>query len=438
MREATRENLLLIMALCLLAFSIPFPFIYSSIALILLSLVWLIFRNKKEAFERLRQRGPLWAWLLYYALHAVSYFYSENKDQAAFDLQVKLGLFILPLLVGTMDLGIKDLQKIMGSFCLGITVVACIALTRSAAIWEETGFSGIMFYHNLVRDFDANAVYMSWYVLFSIGLLFMFPWERPRPTLRAVLLLIQVVFLVLLSSRMLTVLFLIFVVPLYFIDRIRGTRRRWPKLVGAASALILILGIGIGTDNPIKNRFVDLLYKPEIVRLNDFSQVPEDQINNTELRLFLWRIGLENMNDHNLWWMGAGNGDANALQNQKMVDYKIQNIDHPDPEKRSKFYNINLHNMFIQTLLMLGIVGLLPFLLMIFLPFFRLPGFYLWPPFSVFLLPSLFFLMQESCLQSHAGVIYFSFFSSIFWASYYTNKYAKTAKTQKTLPKNKN
>ncbi len=431
MRNASGENLLMVTGLCLLAFSIPFPFIYSSLALIFLCLVWVGSGAKKQALGRWARRWPLWCWTAYYLIHALSYFYSENRDQSAFDLQVKLGILVLPIVVGSLRMDQRTLQRVFTSFCLGVSVVALIALGRSAAIWWETGFTGIFFYHNLVRDFDANAVYMSWYTLFSIGLILLFPWQRTYSYLRIPLLILQVVFLILLSSRMLLVLFLGFVVPLYFYVRIRHMRFTWPTFLAVSFILAGVLALGIFTENPIKKRFVDILYKPEIIRLNDFSQVAESSINNTELRLFLWKIGWENLQEQNLWAFGAGNGDVSDLQNRKMIEYKIPNIDHPDPEQRSSFYNINLHNMFLQTLIMIGIVGLIPFLGMVFLPYFSLPGFPLWPAFSVFLGISFFFLMQESCLQSHAGVIYFSFFSSLFWAALYTNKYAISKKKQK-------
>lgn len=438
MMNASGENLFITAALCLLAFSIPFPFIYSSLAMILLSLAWLWGWRKGLALKRWSRRWALWPWAVYYLLHAISFFYSENREQSAFDLQVKLGLLLLPVLVGSLSLEQRNLQKILASFCFGVSAVALIALVRSALIWEETEFSGIMFYHNLVRDFDANAVYMSWYTLVSIGLILLFPWSRPYPYLRIPLLVLQTGFLILLSSRMLLVLFLGFVIPLYFYVRIRHLRFTWPKFLGVSLVLGAALSLVILTDNPIRKRFVDILYNPEIVYLKDFSQVDESTINNTDLRLFLWKIGLENMNEQGLWAFGAGNGDVNALQNQKMMDYRFRNMDHPDPEQRSSFYNINLHNMFLQTLLMLGILGLIPFLAMVFLPWIVLPRCRLWAPFSVFLLTSFFFLQQESCLQSHAGVIFYSFFSSLFWAAFYTDKYAISKKIEKKMPQQKN
>ena len=60
--------------LCALAFTIPMPYIYSSICIIGLAITWLLQGDFKTIFENLAQRKVLWAWLAYYLLLAVSYY----------------------------------------------------------------------------------------------------------------------------------------------------------------------------------------------------------------------------------------------------------------------------------------------------------------------------------------------------------------------------
>ena len=131
------------------------------------------------------------------------------------------------------------------------------------------------------------------------------------------------------------------------------------------------------------------------------------------------------MQEHNLWLAGAGNGDVHTLQNDKMAEYGIKNI-YPVNTWRSPFYNANLHNMFFQCLLMIGIPGLLIFTAIAFLPIFNLRNFIYGQVFLIFHLTAIFFMLQEAALQSQAGIIYYTFFSMIFWnISYQKTKKAK-------------
>ena len=134
----------------------------------------------------------------------------------------------------------------------------------------------------------------------------------------------------------------------------------------------------------------------------------------------LWRFGYENMQEHNLWLKGAGNGDAVDLQNQKLEQHGFD-IDAAKDNVRSEFYNINLHNMFFQVLMMIGIPGLLLYIIMVFSPLLALRVMEYRHIFFVFHVSMLFFMFQEAIFQTQAGIVFYSVFSMIFWNLKYRN-----------------
>ena len=160
--------------------------------------------------------------------------------------------------------------------------------------------------------------------------------------------------------------------------------------------------------------------------LDDYSNVKEEDFDNVTLRLFLWRIGIESVAEKNAWLTGTGNGDVHIVLNSKMRSYNVQDIDNPDRDERPGFYNANLHNMYVQTLVMLGLPGLIVFLLVVILPLFYIFKVSPYQPFLIFHVTSLLFMMQEAVLQTQAGIVFYMLISSIFWSIYYSNKHVKS------------
>ena len=164
--------------LCILAFSIPLPFLFSSASIILLAFVWLLRFNFQDFATKMKQRKALWLWIALYLMLALSYFYSADKEQSLLDLETKLSIIILPLLVGAgLDINRQLLERIFLSFVLGVSAVSIFCLVQASIAWQETGDYYHFFYHELIRGLDANAVYEAWYTLFSLSILLFFPWK---------------------------------------------------------------------------------------------------------------------------------------------------------------------------------------------------------------------------------------------------------------------
>lgn len=405
-------------ALCLLAFVIPMPFAFSALAVIIICVVWLLQVNIKLTFQQLVTRKALWPWIIFFLLHAISYTYSQNKAQSLFDLQEKLSIIILPIVIGAgMAIDQSLFERILQWFVAGVTAIALFCIARSFLIFQQTGQTAQFFYHALVHGLDANAVYQSWYTIFSLSGLLFYPWKNNHKLLRAAIILIQTVFLVLLSSKTLLAVFLLLILPYYIVNTAKG-RASYIRAAGiAVLAAICVIAL-YKTENPIKKRYEDVIKQP--ITISDPSQPFNGSYNNLTVRLFIWQTGFQNIKEHNLWWKGAGNGDVQDLQNagyaaRGMKD--IYNVQFPSPLR-----NANLHNMYLEVLIMLGIPGLLCLCVILFEPFFLLKEHNIKYFYFLFVFISCAFMLQEAAFQTQAGTIFYSFWAILLLNRYYTVK----------------
>lgn len=422
-RLETSQDILL----CLLAFSIPFPYIVSPPIIVSCALVWLLQLKPKVLLINLKERKVLWIWIIYYLLFAVSYFYSTNKNQSLFDLQSKLSFILLPLIIGAgKPIGKKQLEYILLSFAFGVTCIALFCIIRALLIWHETHYTLILFYNNLVKGLDSSAVYQALYSFFSITILLIFPWEfhfKKTNLIKFALILIQLVFFVLLSSRTLLFLFFLLLIPIYFSKGSHYKQNIFIKAISIFSVAALFFLL-FNTKNPVKQRYLEVIHTE-----NGKIELKRDttiyNFNNLTLRLFIWKTGIESIKEHNLWYMGAGNGDAQDIQNKKFALYKTT-----DPKAVNPLLDLNMHNMYLQSLIMIGIPGLIIFIFLILSPFFYIKYFEFNQLVFLFNFIMCVFLIQESSFQTQAGIIFYSFFSMIFWNYYYSNKNMTIVKNQ--------
>jgi len=402
-------------SLCIIAFAIPFPYIYSAAAIAVCTAIWLLQFNLTKLLYNIKTRKILWLWITFFLLHGLSYFYSLDKEQSIIDLKAKASFIILPVIIGAgMVIDKKILERIFIFFVAGVSIIGIFCISRAFVLYNEFGTTIQFFYHPLINGLDANAVYQALYALFSISLLLFFPWDsRSMKILKIPLLVFQIIFFILLSSRTLILIFFIVVLPIYLRDTfIKKEKGFLYTLILFLFSLILAIVI-FETNNPIKKRYTDIINQNEKITWNDYQSNKYREFNNLSLRLFLWRVGIDNVKENNLWWKGAGNGSVNMLQNKKMAEYGVTDI--YNKENRSLLYNINLHNMYLETLIMLGIPGLILLLLIIFAPFIYVKYFEYKNILFIFNFSFLILMLQEASLQTQAGIIFYTLFSMLIY-----------------------
>jgi hypothetical protein len=407
-------------ACCLLAFCIPLPFIFATVSIWLLAICWLISGSYRTTWQVFRQTKAYWLWAIYFGMFAISYFWSKDKWQSQFDTVSKLSFILLPLLAGAgTRLDTKRTSWVMVAFILGVLLTSVFCLDQANVRWQEDGDLNHFFYHELTRGLDSTAVYMAWYVAGALAGLLLFPWRSASATWmcrwRWPVVVFFACFLILLASRLMMLSFLVLIVPAFGIRYFMKGRRQ-PALILLMAILVAFgsLGILAQTHNPIRKRFADIMHPDMSSVVKENYHGVEPKWTNLTLRLFVWRIALENMNAHHLWLRGAGNGDVHALQNARIASHGITGMNE-DSKPRSFLFKVNMHNMYLQSLIMLGVFGAVIFIIISISPLFFLRRANAAWFFGIFHIISILFMMVEAALQTQAGIIYYCFFTSIFW-----------------------
>lgn len=414
-------------SLFLLAFSLPLPYIFGSGAAILMGILWLLHTNFKITFKNLKERKALWPWMIFFVLHAIGYFYSENKADADWDIQSKACFLLLPVILGAgMSVTSKRLEVVFLSFIAGVTCVGLFCIGQATLIYLHAHTVSQFYYNDLIQGLDANAVAVSWYTIFVLIILHFYKWQfyfTGNRLLKILLVAFHIAFLILLSSKMLIVFLFIVLMPLFIYQTFRNKSISAVARLSILACFAFAFFLVFSTNNPVKKRYADIIANN--TRLDSQYHVAGDarQFNNLTLRIFVWNAALKNMKKHDLWWYGAGIGDVHALQNKQMFDDGIKDIYQP----WSDLYNINVHNMYLESLLMLGIPGLVCLLIILFQPLFysrKIPGGLV---FILFFMVSQLFMFQESALQTQDDRIYYCFFNLVFWSWYYTCREERSA-----------
>ena len=142
---------------------------------VLLLANWVVEWNWKEKFSQFRQYHLLHAFLVMAAVHIVWLLGTSNLSYGLFDLQKKLPLLAIPLVVLTSKpLGRKELFPVAAAYCLTVITVSFVALGR----YLRTSFYFSATYRSSSYRFLFFILVKRWLVVFII-LYAMFRHRRP-------------------------------------------------------------------------------------------------------------------------------------------------------------------------------------------------------------------------------------------------------------------
>lgn len=411
--------------LCILSVVIPFPYLLSSIVIILLTTVWL-FTGLKTNIINLFSRKFLVFWILYFLLHCLSYLYSENKSESLFDIESKLSFLVLPIIIGTGPiLSQNQFRIILLCFVLSILLLATISFSYSFYHYyylQEGGLKNF-FYNDMVRLTEANAVYVAWYTLTAIFILigFSYKYLKINKIIYLFLLFILQLYFFSLSARLLIIIEAVLILPYSFYSY----KKNHKEILGFIFSMIIIASMTMValTTNPISARYKIIApshTKDWLIDKNDDSSTQE--FTNVTLRLFLWKTAIESIKENKYYYYGCGNGDVRDNQKISIAKYD-KNLS--EGNRKADLWKYNIHNTYLHTLYMLGIPGLLVLLILLFMPFgFKLSRTYFLFGF-IFIITGTLFMFIEAALQTQAGIVFFTFFSTLLAKLHYTKKDSK-------------
>jgi O-antigen ligase len=388
-----------------IAGSLVFWPLLTSFFSILLFVYWALFATKDFSFNGYRLPLVL-LFSSMYILVLIGFFYSANTDEALFRLQQKTALIMFPLVFGTATAFNRNvLDRIFIAFVWFTTAGCLFCLGNGLMTFIETGSAEMLHGYNIVVLKDMSPFMLGLYCLLSVlYLLFELHAKRFAPGKQKRIYLAAFIFLSLflfvLGNR--NVLFSWSVLlTLFFLKNIAGRMMR-----------ILFFGVLVIAFT------VTAVFNPSFHRqvndLADFSKSNTIQLDSDNslgrgwggkaIRLAIWTCSMDIIREH--WLTGVGTGDA---QDSLQAAYERRKFYFAS---RYNFYNA--HNQFIQETVSHGIAGFILFTACLLVPMFMFVKDKNRQLYWLFLLSFLIICVTESILEISKGIVFYSFFNSIF------------------------
>lgn len=409
-------------AFYLLLFSLPFgksffvPILFGWLCAVFLS----YFVRRDYSFSWFR--GLLILPVIFYLLQLIGFFTSKNANGGLFDMQMKLSLLLVPMLLPYQ----RDSYNVNRNNFLWSFVAGCLAASLfnlGYAVFRSYSLVKGLWVFNPISKYNwdnyflgtefSQLIHPSYFALYLLVALLIIGfelrrWRSIRPVIKiAVILgaLLLLTSLILLQSRAgilgFGLLALVWVLYLVFAKR--------SFILGLAVFFaLMILSILMFTKF---NRLANTAKSLENTADYGFNHQSKDDA--TTIRFWIWKSDFLLIKEHPVW--GVGTGDVrDMLQKQ----YESQGMTNAAQER------LNAHNQYLETWLGTGIFGLLSLLAMLFVPMWIGIKRRDWLLVSFLGLCSMSF-MFESMLNTIAGVGFFA----IFYTMLVSNLAVKKTKT---------
>lgn len=399
------EELIFTILCCGIAATLIFWPLLNSICCMVLFVYWAIFSRKHFSAKTKKSR-----WIILFAslffISVIGVLNSENLKEAMLQLQKKSALLIFPIILGTTSvIAAVVFRRIFMVFAWSTFIGCLLGIVNGIRVYFTTGAVDHLYGYKLIVLKDMSPFMLG--LCCTLSFLFLVDDIMKQRTnasalnrLNILLALFFFLFLFLLGNRnLLAGMSVIFV--FYCFRLIADTFKR--LLLIAALGVLFVVAV---TFNP----YFRLQWKD----LVDFSSQNTIQLDNDRtlgrawggktIRLSIWKCSLDILKEN--WVSGVGTGDVQDALQRAYENRKFYFA--------SRYNSYNAHNQYIQVTVAHGIWGLLLFLCCIFLPLlkcFKKKDDRLYP---LFLLCFALLCITESMLELNKGIIWYSFFNSIF------------------------
>lgn len=390
----------------LLAFSIPIyrkvvPYIIAAMVITWFIEADFVTKARRIADDQHRRNTLLLSGI--YLLYGFGIFYTRNIDAGLFDMEVKMSLFIFPVLMATLKdevLTVAIARKVLWAFVFGVLASISICYGQALFYYLKDGNLAVFYYSSLSPLIHPS--YMAMYVCFAMAIIMVYlskgmVRKRISQVGSIVLLVVFETFVIMLSSKAgilgLAITLALFSGYLFFGER-RLLKGLIVSTVLAASFIILFVSFPVSAQ-----RFEETRAAIEQTDIN-----AEEIASSSGERLLIWWYSFEITNDNLL--LGVGTGDVKDELLEKYREKQMFN---------ALGLELNAHNQYLQTTLALGVIGLIVLLLNLVLP--AMYGMerrhYLQ---LIFLILIAFNFLFESMLETQAGVVFYAFFNAYLFA----------------------
>jgi len=379
----------------LMAFVIPLYQKFLGIAVMIIIVEFLI-RNivlKREIEKpKLSWKNPnVWMFLFYF-MHVVGLFHTENMKFANLDLGMKSTLAIFPVLFLFYRPRVNwsfFVKAFVGGALLSIAINLSISLNLYLEDSQFSHFYDSRFTHLMHRGYWAVYLCIAVFFLFKVGLKEETIKQKILPFFLAVLIM---VFTLLSLSKMGLIILGVLVVWL-LIKVIQGFQSKWVLPI----SIVLLVGgtYSIYSFTPVVKHRMDAMFSTLGRPISEYNM---ERPGSTGSRVLVWHSSVELIKEN--FWIGVGTGDVKDELVQRNFDNGYIHV----AEK-----NLNSHNQFLNSHIALGVLGPF-FLLMIILSNCIRRSFdpyYSWRVGIVFML--FLAMLTESMLEVEAGIVPYAF-----------------------------
>jgi len=418
----TSQKKLLITSLSLAVITLPFSISLCHIALILFLLISITQQVWFLSNKSLRDNLLVILFAALLIIHLVGMLYTENIAYGLTQLEKKIFLFIIPLLIaGSVRFQRNEVAFIFCVFIITSVIAGLVCLINSfyqikmfmdgGIALSDFNYLGttpyeqinphasvnwmLLSYRSLASGIAMHPTYLSLYFVFCIIILLDFfdsslLQSSNRRSLAIGLIIYFSVFVVFLSSRII----IIGLITLFFFTFLRSNliHNTWKKV---GYTFLVIAGM------------VLLIYVNPVTRYRCYQELSVTSLdikpnhiykNSTEIRASLWWLGFKSIQSVN-WIWGSGTGDAQDTMRRMSNVYNVKNIlDATNPQ-----------NQFLCTVLQHGVMGMF-----ILIALLAIPMKIAWAgrEYFVFTFCSLFFLtcFTEPVLELQKGIDFFAIF----------------------------
>ncbi|MEZ4876081.1 MAG: O-antigen ligase family protein [Flavobacterium sp.] len=424
LKNQNSENSLFLLVLLLLT-TIPFPNFVNNIFLGL----FLIFSIKNYKKENYSISTSLFLPILLFALMALSYFWSIDKNATLEAVPKEITLFLIPLAFAFNQTFFESqTNKIKKYYSYSMAVLALFFLTRALFRYFLTNDVRVFFYHG-ENDLDyglvpklLNAIHVSVFV--AIGFFYFISKEiKSKFDYCASALLFG--FILLLSSKNIIIIVILLSLLHFFYFSKSSHKLRLRNLIVFVILVALIFSFG-----RIKNRFLSEFQEnsSESISTNVIEGIPNgvhfvsvkeawqnktftpnDYFPGTAFRVYQFRIFTELFSENNVFFTGFGLNASYPKIEEKATQYNLYKGNNDE----TGYQNKNFHNQYIQVFAELGVFG---FIILIIILLINLKNAFKTKDFVHFafaiLMISLF--LTESFLWRQRGVVFFTLFYCLF------------------------
>lgn len=390
----------LLIYVCLLPFQPFFPPITSGIVAFWLVYVLSFYKARLHA---LKTNWFAHLFIAYYLILLLGLSYSTNPAEGGLDITLKITLLLWPLGMATWTGLFNKYRNYIISIFTVVTAVSALSLIIIALVnWQASGEPIAQLYKFTSAWKWIPNHYIAMYASFGLLALFYIHTNKLIPFWAIIISAFILVLLLILSS--VRIQFLAFpaamLTYLMYANKQRKGIAKW-----AIAGMVVLLAAA----------FLFPSSRARIMETVDEVKSINAMVNNkqTNHRVFIWRYGTEVIQEN--FWLGTGTGAADDALNKKLETCEAEFWNGHRTYTLSE-KNYNYHNAFLQHFATHGVIGFLLFALMFIGPFIYFRG-RLEPLAASFLVLTFISFLTESMLERQAGVLFFSFFYSLFFVT---------------------